>query len=99
MLDLILEQPIIAMVVAGFAGWAALSETGRWTRSLLATGAILAFGSWLPIVLGGLIDPEGRVIGNALGLGLLAVFGSLLGVVLSALGLGVRAVRFVAGSR
>lgn len=99
MLDLLVEQPIIALIVAAIAGWVAFTETNRSIRVLLGAGAILAFGSWLPIVLGALVDPDGRFIGNAVGLGLLAVFGSLLGVMLSAVGLGIRAVRLAAGRR
>jgi hypothetical protein len=95
MVDLSLDRPIVPILLAIFAVWAARLEARSWLRAVLILGAILAAGSWLPVVLGSMLDPDGSAIGNGLGLGLLAVYGSFLGVALCAVGLGIRLMKIV----
>ena len=50
---------------------------------MIRTGLILLIGSWIPLVTVGLMDPEA----NPIGLGLLAIGGSLVCMAISAVGL------------
>jgi hypothetical protein len=50
---------------------------------MIRTGAILLFGSWVPLVAVGLMDHTA----NPIGLGLLALAGSVVGAAVIALGL------------
>lgn len=61
-----------------------------FVRSMIVWGILLAVGAWLPLLAGIALDPDGQVIGNALGLGLLAWFGSTLGFLVIILGLVIR---------
>ncbi len=67
----------------------------RWL--LLGASAFVVL-VWLPILAAALLDPEGAIVGNAIGLGLLAWGGSLLGGAALVLGLGARALEIVLGS-
>jgi len=50
---------------------------------MIRTGLILLIGSWIPLVAVGMMDPEA----NPIGLGLLAIGGSLVGMAVLAVGL------------
>jgi hypothetical protein len=51
--------------------------------NMVRAGFMLLFGAWVPLVAVGLMDPES----NPIGLGLLALAGSLVGAVLIAIGM------------
>jgi hypothetical protein len=50
---------------------------------MVRVGLYLLFGSWLPLIAVGLLDPSS----NPIGLGLLGLAGSLLGAILLPIGL------------
>ena len=81
-----IEHPAIAAVLALIALALALKIQARPPRVLLWVGALLLVGSWIPVVTAGLLDPSGEYIGNGLGLGLLAWFGSTLGLIAAVAG-------------
>jgi hypothetical protein len=58
----------------------------RLPRAVLRTGASILVGVWVPILLAGTFDPRGDYVGNALGLGLLAWFGSYVGFAIVGVG-------------
>jgi hypothetical protein len=58
----------------------------RLPRAVLWTGASILVGVWVPILLAGTFDPRGDYVGNALGLGLLAWFGSYVGFAIVGVG-------------
>ena len=76
-----IESPGFAMILAMLALVTALVLHDRPPRILLWVGALLLAGSWVPIVAAGLLDPSGEYVGNAMGLGLFAWFGSTLGLI------------------
>lgn len=75
---------VLLLAVLVFFSWPGAS---RGVRITLKIGIALALLSWAPILLAIVLDPTGEVVGNALGLGLLASGGSLLGVLTIAGGL------------
>jgi hypothetical protein len=85
--------PMIVILV--LAAYAASSAGPGFVRTVLYFGMALAVGAWLPLLLGILLDPDGRVIGNALGLGLLAWGGSALGFVVVLVGLALRGLQLL----
>lgn len=70
----------------------------RLPRAVLWIGASILVGPWVPILLAGTFDPRGDYVGNALGLGLLAWFGSYLGFAIVGVGFFLSFWKFV-GSR
>lgn len=83
---------IPALVLVGLSAYALTGARGATRAVLIAGLAILAL-SWAPLLLAILLDPQGRIVGNALGLGLLAWMGSLLGLLVLAGGLVARWLR------
>src|SRR4051794_20577708 len=79
-------------VVGLLAGVAAFSSRSALIRPVLIAGASLAFGAWIPLLaLAALNAALERKYGEtALGLGLLGLFGSMLGGVVSPAGLVMR---------
>ncbi len=77
----------IGLAIVALALFIAWTTHWRALRTTMFVGAGLAVGSWFPLLIGIALDPEGRVIGNALGLGLLAWFGSALGLLIILVGL------------
>ncbi len=73
----------IAIVVALFA-------PPGFVRSMIVTGILLAVGAWLPLLTAIVLDPEGELIGNGFGLGVLAWFGGALGVLVIIVGFLIR---------
>ena len=82
-----IESPGFAAILAMMALATALVLHDRPPRILLWIGALLLAGSWVPIVAAGLLDPSGVSVGNAIGLGLLAWFGSTLGLIVAVFGI------------
>src|SRR5215212_7927592 len=82
-----IESPSFAAILAMTALATALVLPDRPPRVLLWVGALLLAGSWVPIVAAGLLDPSGESVGNAMGLGLLAWFGSTLGLIVAVFGI------------
>jgi len=78
-----IESPGMATVLAMIALALALTSEARPPRVFLWVGALLLVGSWLPIVVAGQLDPSGQYVGNGIGLGLLAWFGSTLGLIMA----------------
>ena len=76
-----------AAILAMLALATALVLHDRPPRVLLWAGALLLVGSWVPIVAAELLDPSGEDVGNAMGLGLFAWFGSTLGLILAVCGI------------
>jgi hypothetical protein len=83
----VIEQPGVAAVIAAVAGAVACTTHARLPRCTLWAGAAILIASWGPLLLAVWLDPEGVYIGNALGFGLLAWFGSDLGLIVVVLGL------------
>ena len=84
---IMIESPGFATILAMLALVTALVLHDRPPRILLWVGALLLAGSWVPIVAAGLLDPSGEYVGNAMGLGPFAWFGSTLGLVLAGFGI------------
>jgi hypothetical protein len=82
-----IESPGFATILAMVALATALVVHDRPPRILLWAGALLLVGSWVPIVAAGLLDPSGESVGNAMGLGLFAWFGSTLGLIVAVFGI------------
>jgi len=82
-----IERAAVATILAFLALTLALKIQARPPRVLLWIGALLLVGSWVPIVAARLLDPSGEYVGNAVGLGLLAWFGSTLGLIAFVAGL------------
>lgn len=80
----------VLIVILVLAAFAASSAPPGFVRNLLYIGVALAIGAWLPLLAGILLDPDGRVIGNGLGLGILAWGGSALGFLIVMIGLTLR---------
>ena len=80
-----IESPGFAAVVAMLA--LALTLHDRLPRVFLWVGALLLVSAWVPIVTAGLLDPSGEHVGNAIGLGFLAWFGSSLGLIVAVFGI------------
>jgi hypothetical protein len=86
------------------AGLAIFSSRSTVIRSVLAVGASLAVGAWIPLLCMAAVNFAlgTEYGGNGLGLGLLGFFGSMLGGVVSVIGLILRSWEWVAsrwGSR
>ena len=85
------------MVVGFLAGVAAFSSRSTLIRPVLIAGAVLAFGAWIPLL--GLVALNAALgteySGNALGLVCSASSGSMLGGVVSAVGLVMRSWEWV----
>ncbi|HSP23765.1 MAG TPA: hypothetical protein VLQ65_01190 [Saliniramus sp.] len=81
---------IVMISIVAVAIIAAVYAPPGFVRSMIVAGILLAVGAWLPLLAGLALDPEGEVIGNALGLGLLAWFGSALGFLVIIVGLVIR---------
>jgi hypothetical protein len=79
---------MIAILVVAFP--TALHARPGFVRSMIFVGMFMAIGAWLPLMAGIVLDPDGKVIGNGLGLGLLAWFGSALGFLVIIIGLLIR---------
>jgi hypothetical protein len=84
---MLLVVMIVVLTVAFPVAWYARPG---FVRSMIFVGIFLAIGSWLPLLAGIALDPDGKVIGNALGLGILAWFGSALGFLVIIVGLLIR---------
>ena len=82
-----IESPGFATILAMMALATALVVHDRPPRILLWAGALLLVGSWVPIVAAALLDPSGEDVGNAMGLGLFAWFGSTLGLIVAVFGI------------
>jgi hypothetical protein len=82
-----IESPGFATILAMVALATALVVHDRPPRILLWAGALLLVGSWVPIVVAGLLHPSGEDVGNAMGLGLFAWFGSTLGLIVAVFGI------------
>ena len=82
-----IESPGFAAILAMMALATALVLHDRPPRVLLWLGALLLAGSWVPIVAAGLLNPAGEDVGNAIGLGFFAWFGSTLGLILAVFGI------------
>ena len=85
---------MIAIVVLAIP--VALYAKPGFVRSMLSVGICVAVGAWLPLLAGIWLDPNGKVIGNALGLGLLAWLGGALGLFVIILGLLARLTQMLA---
>ena len=59
-------------------------------RKLIQVAVAIVAVAWLPILAAALLDPSGEYVGNALGLGLLAFFGTGLGIILLIVGILLR---------
>jgi hypothetical protein len=81
---------IIMLAIIAVAIYAILHSQPGFVRGLIIVGILLAIGAWLPLLAAIVIDPDGRVVGNGLGLGLLAWLGSALGFLVIIVGLLVR---------
>lgn len=81
---------IVMISIVAVAIVAAVYAPPGFVRSMIIVGILLAVGAWLPLLAGIALDPEGEVIGNALGLGLLAWFGSAVGFLVTIVGLVIR---------
>jgi hypothetical protein len=62
---------------------------------MIRIGLLILVASWVPLLVVGLLDPNS----NPIGLGLLAWGGSLVGIVVAAVGLVLRAIRAAGGGR
>ena len=82
-----IESPGVTAILAMIAIALALMTTARPPRVLLWGGALLMVSAWVPVVVAGLVDPLGEYVGNNIGLGLLAWFGSTLGLIVVVAGL------------
>lgn len=82
-----LAGAVIAALIAVITGSVIREPLPR----ALWIGASILVGVWVPILLAGTFDPRGDYVGNALGLGLLAWFGSYLGFAIVGVGLALRA--------
>jgi len=89
---LVLVSVLVGLVAGVTTGRALL----RWWL-FAATGFVVVV--WLPIIAAGVLDPEGVVVGNALGLGLLAWGGSVLGIAALSFGVLLRIVELFASLR
>lgn len=69
----------LALIVGGLV---ALRGAAGAARALLIGGFALLAIAWAPLLVGIALDPDGSVIGNALGLGLLAWGGTALALAL-----------------
>ena len=91
------EVVLFGWVVGFLAGVAAFSSRSTLIRPVLIAGAVLAFGAWIPLL--GLVALNAALetvySGNALELGLLGLFGSMLGGVVPAVGLVMRSWEWV----
>jgi len=82
-----IESPGVTVILAMIAIVLALMTSARPPRVLLWGGALLMVSAWVPVVVAGLVDPLGEYVGNNIGLGLLAWFGSTLGLIVVVAGL------------
>jgi hypothetical protein len=78
---------IIMLAIIAVAIFAILHSQPGFVRGLIIVGIVLAVGAWMPLLTAIVLDPDGRVVGNGLGLGLLAWFGSALGFLVIVVGL------------
>jgi hypothetical protein len=81
-----IESPAFAAMLAMMATAVALMMPARPARILLWFGALLLVGAWLPIVVASMLNASGEYVANGVGLGLLAVSGSTLGLMLAVAG-------------
>ncbi|WP_349367722.1 hypothetical protein [Salinarimonas sp.] len=81
--------PLLSLALIAGALVALRGATGA-ARALLIAGFALFVVAWAPLLVGMALDPDGSVIGNALGLGLLAWGGSALALAVLLAGLVTR---------
>ena len=87
--------PLIAALVIALVLFAGASD--RRSRRLLKIGFVIVAACWIPILLAIVLDPGGEVVGNALGLGLLAWLGTLVGALIALFGGALALVRRFSG--
>lgn len=86
---------LIAALVIALVLFAGASD--RRSRRLFKIGFAIIVACWIPILLAIVLDPDGKVVGNALGLGLLAWLGTLAGALIVLFGAALALVRRFSG--
>lgn len=69
----------IILIMAVFSLWLGWRTPYGWTRRLLMWGPVIAIAGLVPLLASIVLDSSGAVVGNALGLGFMAVFGLIIG--------------------
>ncbi|KPQ08727.1 MAG: hypothetical protein HLUCCO17_17230 [Saliniramus fredricksonii] len=83
----------IVVLMAVVSLWLGLRAPRGLARNLLLIGPGIVIISVVPLLAGIFFDPEGRIVGNAQGLGFIAFFGLAAGGIVMIAGFVARALR------
>ncbi len=83
----------IVVLMAVVSLWLGMRAPRGLARNLLLIGPGIVIVSVVPLLMGIFFDPEGRIVGNAQGLGFIAFFGLAAGGFVMVAGFVVRVIR------
>lgn len=83
----------ILVLMAVVSLWLGMRAPPGLTRNLLLAGPCIVIVSIVPLLLGIMFDPDGRIVGNAQGLGFIAFFGLAAGGLVMIAGFVARMIR------